>query len=138
MLCYNRLGGRRAFFACRGREAAQSPGALLLKHQIEEASANGIAFYNIGVGQTRRKDEWCDVVQPLFDMFIALRPRGLLLTLPLAAMARLKRAIKSSRNLWPMMGRLRRRSSRAIPSSTAQIAAMRPSSSVRPPLPLFS
>jgi CelD/BcsL family acetyltransferase involved in cellulose biosynthesis len=47
-------------------------------------------------------------VQPLFDSFIAFRSQGLLVTLPLAAMARLKRAIKSSRNMWPLVQRFRR------------------------------
>ncbi len=106
-LWHNRLGVALSSLAEDERQR-QSPGALLLKHQIEEASAKGIAFYDIGVGQARHKDEWCDVIQPLFDSFVALRPQGLLLTLPLAAMARLKRAIKSSRRVWPLVLHLRR------------------------------
>jgi CelD/BcsL family acetyltransferase involved in cellulose biosynthesis len=105
-LCHNRLGVALSSLAEDARQR-QSPGALLLKHQIEEACAKGIAFYDIGVGAARHKDEWCDVVQPLFDAFIALKPQGLLLTLPLAAMTRLKRAIKSSARLWPLAQRVR-------------------------------
>jgi CelD/BcsL family acetyltransferase involved in cellulose biosynthesis len=60
------------------------------------------------VGAARLKDQWADVVQPLFDSFIAFKPHALLLTVPLAAAARLKRAIKSNRSLWPLMQRLRR------------------------------
>jgi CelD/BcsL family acetyltransferase involved in cellulose biosynthesis len=48
------------------------------------------------------------VVQPLFGAFIALKPQGLLVTLPLATMARLKRAIKSSQHLWPLAQRVRK------------------------------
>jgi CelD/BcsL family acetyltransferase involved in cellulose biosynthesis len=106
-LCHNRLGVALSSLTEDERQR-QSPGALLLRHQIEEACANGVAFYDIGVGQARHKDEWCDVVQPLFDTFVALRPQGLVVTLPLAAMARLKRAIKSSASVWPLMLRLRR------------------------------
>jgi CelD/BcsL family acetyltransferase involved in cellulose biosynthesis len=106
-LCHDRLGVALSSLAEDERQR-QSPGALLLKHQIEEASAKGIAFYDIGVGAARHKDEWCDVVQPLFDSFIALKPLGLLLTLPLAALARIKRAIKSSQSLWPLAQRVRR------------------------------
>ena len=106
-LCHDRLGVALSSLAEDERQR-QSPGALLLKHQIEEASAKGIAFYDIGVGAARHKDEWCDVVQPLFDSFIALKPLGLLLTLPLAALARIKRAIKSSQSLWPLAQRMRR------------------------------
>jgi CelD/BcsL family acetyltransferase involved in cellulose biosynthesis len=87
----------------------QSPGALLLRHQIEEASANGLTLYDIGVGAARHKDEWADVVQPLFDSFIAFKPHGLTLTLPLAALMRLKRAIKSNQYLWPLAQKLRTR-----------------------------
>jgi CelD/BcsL family acetyltransferase involved in cellulose biosynthesis len=46
---------------------------------------------------------------PDFDNFIAFKPHALLLTLPLAASARLKRAIKSNRHLWLLVQRLRRR-----------------------------
>jgi CelD/BcsL family acetyltransferase involved in cellulose biosynthesis len=106
-LCHNRLGVALSSLAEDERQR-QSPGALLLKHQIEEASAKGIAFYDIGVGAARHKDQWCDVVQPLFDNFIAFKPHGLLLTLPRAGMAQLKRAIKSSRHIWPLAQRFRR------------------------------
>ena len=106
-LCHNRLCVALSSLAEDERQR-QSPGALLLKHQIEEASAKGIAFYDIGVGAARHKDEWCDVVHKLFDSFIAFKPHGWLLTLPLAGKARLKRAIKSSRHVWPLAQRLRR------------------------------
>lgn len=106
-LCHNRLGVVLSSLAEDERQR-QSPGSLLLKHQIAEASAKGVAFYDIGVGAARHKDEWCDVVQPLFDSFLALKPKGYAVTLPLATAARLKRAIKSSGTLWPFALRLRR------------------------------
>jgi CelD/BcsL family acetyltransferase involved in cellulose biosynthesis len=91
-----------------GEMHKQSPGVLLLRHQIEEACGKGLAFFDIGAGAGRHKEQWCDVVQPLFDSFIAFRPDGLLLTLPLAALARAKRVIKSSPILWPLAQRFRR------------------------------
>jgi len=106
-LCHDRLCVALSSLAEDERQR-QSPGSLLLKHQIEEASAQGIAFYDIGVGAARHKDEWCDVIQKLFDSFIALKPQGLLLTLPLATKARLKRGIKTNRHAWPLAQRLRR------------------------------
>jgi CelD/BcsL family acetyltransferase involved in cellulose biosynthesis len=87
----------------------QSPGALLLKHQIREACGNGLAFYDIGVGAARHKDEWSDVEQPLFDSFLAFKPQGHLVTLPSAALTRLKGAIKASPRLWPIALRVRQR-----------------------------
>ena len=104
--------GRMSVVLCSladGDMQRQSPGALLLRHQIKEASANGLALYDIGVGAARYKDEWADVVQPLFDSFIAFKPHGLTLTLPLAALLRLKRAIKSNQYLWPLAQKLRTR-----------------------------
>jgi CelD/BcsL family acetyltransferase involved in cellulose biosynthesis len=106
-LCHDRLGVALSSIG-EGEMQRQSPGALLLRHQIEEACQKGLAFYDIGVGTARHKEQWCDVRQPLFDSFIALRPEGLVLTLPLAAVARAKRAIKSNPYLWPLVQRWRR------------------------------
>jgi CelD/BcsL family acetyltransferase involved in cellulose biosynthesis len=106
---------------CRGRMIAvsasltegemqkYSPGSLLLRHQIEDACAKGLAYYDIGVGAAAYKDQWCDVIQPLFDSFIALKPQALLATVPLSAAARLKRAIKSNPHLWQLAQRVRMR-----------------------------
>jgi len=107
-ICHKRMSVALSSLA-EGEQRRQSPGALLLKHQIEEASRQGLAFYDLGVGAARHKDQWADVIQPLFDSFIAFKPHALLLTLPLAAQARVKRAIKSNRHLWPLVQRLRRR-----------------------------
>jgi CelD/BcsL family acetyltransferase involved in cellulose biosynthesis len=106
-LCHRRLSVALSSLA-EGELQRQSPGALLLKHQIEEASAEGIAFYDLGVGGARHKSEWCDVEQELFDCFLAFKPQGLLLTLPLSTAARAKRAIKSNRRLWAATQSLRR------------------------------
>ena len=111
----------------------------MLRHQIEEASRQGLAFYDIGVGAARHKDQWADQVQPLFDNFIAFKPHAHLLTLPLAASARLKRAIKSNRHLWPLVQRLRRRLlGRGEAELTAQLAATRASKPERGSLPFCS
>ena len=85
----------------------QSPGALLLRHQIKEACGTALAFYDIGVGASRHKDEWSDVEQTLFDSFLAFKPQGYLATLPAAALTRLKGAIKASPRLWPIALRVR-------------------------------
>jgi CelD/BcsL family acetyltransferase involved in cellulose biosynthesis len=87
----------------------QSPGALLIKHQIEEACAEGLAFYDFGAGSGRHKEDWSDVEEPLFDNFIAFKPRGLVLTAPLVSLSRLKRSIKSDPRLWSFAQALRAR-----------------------------
>lgn len=87
----------------------QSPGALLLRHEIEEACDDGLKFFDLGVGQARHKDEWSNTDYALFDSFVAFKPQGLALTLPRAATGRLKRTIKSNRRLWSFAQNLRKR-----------------------------
>jgi CelD/BcsL family acetyltransferase involved in cellulose biosynthesis len=86
-----------------------SPGALLVRHQIKEACAQKLTICDFGAGWGAHKEQWADVVEPLFDNFIAFKPHGLALTLPLAALMRLKRAIKTSRHVWPVAQKLRAR-----------------------------
>jgi len=86
-----------------------SPGALLLRHQIQQACDKGLAICDFGAGSGAHKEQWADVVEPLFDSFIAFKPHGLTLTLPLAVRSRLKRAIKTSRYVWPVAQKLRAR-----------------------------
>ena len=86
-----------------------SPGALLLRHQIKEACAKGLRVCDFGAGRGAHKEQWADVVEPLFDSLIAFKPHGLTLTLPLAALLHLKRAIKSNPHLWPVAQKLRAR-----------------------------
>jgi CelD/BcsL family acetyltransferase involved in cellulose biosynthesis len=107
-VCHDRMSVALSSLA-EGEVQRQSPGGLLLRHQIEDAAKAGLAFYDLGVGRARHKDEWCNVEQALFDSFIAFKPQGLLVTLPLAAAAQAKRAIKSNRQLWSLAQSMRRR-----------------------------
>jgi CelD/BcsL family acetyltransferase involved in cellulose biosynthesis len=105
-LCHDRLSICLSSLTA-GEVQRLSPGALLLRHQIEEACEQGVAYYDLGAGAGPNKDEWCDMVQPCFDNFVAFGPLGLLATLPAAASASVKRAIKSNRHLWPLLQRWR-------------------------------
>jgi CelD/BcsL family acetyltransferase involved in cellulose biosynthesis len=105
-LCHDRLAIALSSLT-DGSAQRYSPGGLLLRHQIEEASGQGHAFYDLGAGAGPNKDEWCDIVHPLFDNFIPFTPQGSLLTAAAAAIASLKRSIKSHPHLWPRVQRLR-------------------------------
>jgi CelD/BcsL family acetyltransferase involved in cellulose biosynthesis len=107
-VCHRRLTFLLASLA-EGDLLRYSPGALLLRHEIEEACAKGLAVCDFGVGSGAHKEQWADRVEPLFDTFIAFKPHGLTVTLPLAALSRLKRSIKTSRHIWPVVQRLRAR-----------------------------
>ncbi len=100
-ICHDRLLISLCSLA-EGDVQRQSPGVLLVRHQIEEACAKGLAWYDFGAGSGAHKEQWSDAVMPLFDSFIAFKPQGLALTLPLATLSRLKRAIKSDARLWPL------------------------------------
>jgi CelD/BcsL family acetyltransferase involved in cellulose biosynthesis len=107
MICHNRLMITLSS-RTEGELRRYSPGTLLLRHQIKEAAGDGLAFYDIGVGAASYKDKWCDVVEPLFDSFIAFKPQGALLTLALASKARAKRFVKSNPQIYELAKKVRR------------------------------
>lgn len=94
---------------CPGEFQRYSPGALLIRHQIEEACAKGLAYYDFGAGSGTHKEQWSDTVTPLFDNFIAFKVSGFLLTLPFATLSSLKRSIKSNPRLWSLAQTVRAR-----------------------------
>ena len=105
-LCQRRMVFELASLA-EGDLQRYSPGALLVRHQIKEACDGGLAICDFGAGWGAHKEQWADVVEPLFDSFIAFKPHGFALTLPFAAWSRLKRAIKTSPRVWPVAQKLR-------------------------------
>jgi CelD/BcsL family acetyltransferase involved in cellulose biosynthesis len=92
-----------------GKSQRQSPGALLVRQQIKDACADGLTLYDFGAGAGAHKEQWSDVAMPMFDSFISFKPQGVALTLPLAILSRLKRAIKSDPWLWAWAQKLRTR-----------------------------
>jgi CelD/BcsL family acetyltransferase involved in cellulose biosynthesis len=107
MICHNRLMITLSS-RTEGELRRYSPGTLLLRHQIKEAAGNGLAFYDIGVGAASYKDKLCDVVEPLFDSFVAFKPQAGLLTLALASKARVKRFVKSNPQVYELAKKVRR------------------------------
>ena len=91
-----------------GDAQRHSPGIVLLRRQIEDACRQGLEYYDIGVGAARHKERWCDISRPLFDCYIAFKPQGLLITVPLAMSSRIKRWVKNNRVLWPMVQNVRK------------------------------
>ena len=91
-----------------GETARWSPGLMLIKEALGKACLRGQKVYDFGLGGGPHKDMWCDHRIELFDNFVAFRARGLLVTLPLAAKASLKRIIKSNDLLWSIASRARR------------------------------
>ena len=88
--------------------ARWSPGLILIGEAIREACAKQFDVYDFGLGGGTHKEMWCDQRIELFDNFVAFSARGLLVTLPMAAKASLKRLVKSNSMLWALANRARR------------------------------
>ena len=86
-----------------------SPGAVLLHRQIEDCCRKGLNFFDMGAGDARHKNEWCDVSTPLIQSSIAFDERGYVLTAPAALMTAAKRFIKTRPALWALAQGARRR-----------------------------
>ncbi len=86
-----------------------SPGSLLFQYQIEDACRRGVNFFDMGAGDARHKEEWCDVDTPLFENIIAFDERGYLITVPLAAQEAIKRFVKTRPKLWFLAQVIRRK-----------------------------
>ena len=91
--------------------------------------STALAFYDIGVGASRHKDEWSDVEQTLFDSFLAFKTQGYLATLPAAALTRQRRDQSES----PPLAHRASRSPDAVRAKIQAIAAQ--SAAVRPKIP---
>lgn len=89
--------------------ARYSPGEILLSLLIESKCRQGLAEFDLGVGEGRYKSTWCDRVEPLFDTLIALTTRGRAMLVKEAVKLRVKRAIKQTPWAFALAKSVRRR-----------------------------
>lgn len=90
-----------------GEFARFGPGTAHLHELLAAAIGRGFTTYDFTIGDEPYKRDWCDGVTPLFDHFSPASARGLILYVPMAAKARLKRLIKQTPALWDAFRRLR-------------------------------
>ena len=83
-----------------------SPGDLLLMSLLEQMCAAGVECFDLGVGEARYKDAWCDL-EPLFETIIPVSAKGRAFALAESTRLRLKRQVKQSPWLWSLAQRLR-------------------------------
>lgn len=88
-----------------------SPGEFLFYENIREASKEGLAIYDLGVGDENYKRDWCDIETTQFDVAIPLTARGRLSIGIRKATSAAKRQIKANQFAWEIVKRLRRRGS---------------------------
>ena len=87
--------------------ARSSPGDLLLLSMLESMCAEGVECFDLGVGEARYKDVWCETSEPLFETLIPVTARGRAFALAEWARLRLKRQVKQSPWLWSVAQQLR-------------------------------
>lgn len=84
-------------------EAAQfSPGDFLLHENIRQASGDGFAIYDLGVGDEPYKRSWCDIETRHMDVFVALTRTGTALVAAQRAKTRVILAIKGNALAWKL------------------------------------
>ena len=85
-----------------------SPGEIFVADVITSKCRDGVASFDLGIGEGRYKDLFCPESEPLFDQFLGVTSTGRAAAAVWTAMARGKRNIKQSPRLWSAVQRGRR------------------------------
>ncbi|HWG03568.1 MAG TPA: GNAT family N-acetyltransferase, partial [Beijerinckiaceae bacterium] len=91
--------------------ARSSPGDLLVSRIIEEKCRIGLKRFDLGIGEGRYKDTWCDRRESLFETIVPISIRGRMFALAESLRVKTKRAIKQNDWTWAMARKLRARRS---------------------------
>jgi CelD/BcsL family acetyltransferase involved in cellulose biosynthesis len=83
------------------------PGAVHLHDLLRHAIGLGMRKFDFSVGDERFKVEWCDTELKLYDHTSAVTLRGVPAAAWVAAVRRLKRAVRQSPALWRAFRRMR-------------------------------
>ena len=86
-----------------------SPGDLLLQSIIEAGCAAGLTSFDLGIGEARYKDSWCDESVAMFDSIMPVSAKGRIYAHFESLRLNAKRWVKQSDWAWPLLLRLLRR-----------------------------
>ncbi len=86
-----------------------SPGELLLYHVIEDCTTRGYTSFDLGRGEERYKSSWCNEVVPMFETFIPVSKKAIVLTVYDRSSVTFKRLIKRNPKLWRFAKQIRAR-----------------------------
>ena len=89
--------------------ARSSPGEILINDVIRDLGARGFTTFDLGVGEARYKDLFCEKTDPLFDTAIPITWRGRSASATILATRRAKRWIKQRPWAWSLIRKLTRR-----------------------------
>jgi CelD/BcsL family acetyltransferase involved in cellulose biosynthesis len=84
-----------------------SPGDLLLAIMVKEMSARSIETFDLGLGEARYKDTWCEFIEPMYDSLVPVSLVGRAYALQASIGLRAARAIKQNPRLWAIAKRAR-------------------------------
>jgi len=84
-----------------------SPGLILMRSIIDHYAERGYRRLDLGIGSDEYKKMFCKDLDPIFDSFIALSPRGRIAAAAMASFGRAKRLVKQTPALMQFAQRLR-------------------------------
>ncbi len=84
-----------------------SPGEVLLRFAIKYCCEHGFDTFDLAVGESRYKNEWCDQTLTLFLTIVPVTFPGLIHVQGTKLRLKVKRVIKQSDRLWPLSQKLR-------------------------------
>lgn len=87
--------------------ARYSPGLILMRHIVDHYASRGYRGIDLGIGSDDYKKMFCKELDPIFDSYVALSPRGRLAAGALAAIGRGKHAVKHNPAMMHLVRRLR-------------------------------
>lgn len=87
--------------------AEASPGELLFWLMIEKLHREGVALFDFGIGDQNYKRSWCPMETTQHDLFLPISGTGHVAALAERSITRAKAAIKSNRQLYAFIQRLR-------------------------------
>jgi CelD/BcsL family acetyltransferase involved in cellulose biosynthesis len=90
------------------RFQTESPGEQSLFHLVKHCCERGLKTFDLGIGEARYKNLFCQDDEPVFDTLVALSPAGRLYVTAARVAHGAKRWIKSSPAVWGAFERVRR------------------------------
>ena len=91
-----RFSGMVIGFDQRPAFARCSPGDLLIAAVLTDLRARGFASFDLGIGEARYKETFCNTTEPMFDSLIGTTLRGSYASLIVARLLWIKRGLKRS------------------------------------------
>ncbi len=97
--------------------------SVLMRSIIDHYAERGYQRIDLGIGSDDYKKLFCKDLDPIFDSYIALSPRGRIVAPAMAALARTKRTVKQSPALKQLAQKLRSALQRKPHAPAAEDAA---------------